>query len=113
MGVSSISFPPLGCGNGNLDWNEVCPLMERFLRSLEIPVYVHDRQVSRRFVPEHRESEVERIPVSFHDFMQDIKEQIHANRGAFLTLKGRAPFQARWQPDDGIFIESAGRSALV
>lgn len=28
LGVSSIAIPPLGCGNGGLDWAEVKPLIE-------------------------------------------------------------------------------------
>jgi len=27
--ISSIALPPLGCGNGGLDWNEVCPRIEQ------------------------------------------------------------------------------------
>jgi O-acetyl-ADP-ribose deacetylase (regulator of RNase III) len=27
MGIRSIAIPPLGCGNGGLDWNEVRPLI--------------------------------------------------------------------------------------
>jgi O-acetyl-ADP-ribose deacetylase (regulator of RNase III) len=27
--ISSIAIPPLGCGNGGLDWNEVRPLIEK------------------------------------------------------------------------------------
>jgi O-acetyl-ADP-ribose deacetylase (regulator of RNase III) len=29
LGIKSIAIPPLGCGNGGLDWNEVRPLIER------------------------------------------------------------------------------------
>jgi O-acetyl-ADP-ribose deacetylase (regulator of RNase III) len=32
--ISSIAVPPLGCGNGGLDWNEVRPLMLRYLEPL-------------------------------------------------------------------------------
>ena len=31
LGADSIAFPRLGCGNGGLDWNDVQPLMEKYL----------------------------------------------------------------------------------
>lgn len=40
-GVKSIAFPALGCGLGGLDWNDVKPLMERYLSQLSIPVEVY------------------------------------------------------------------------
>ena len=40
-GITSIAFPKLGCGNGELDWNEVRPLMERYLKPLPIDVYIY------------------------------------------------------------------------
>lgn len=41
-GVTSVSFPQLGCGNGGLDWeSEVRPLMEKYLKDLPIDVFVH------------------------------------------------------------------------
>ncbi len=41
-GISSASFPQLGCGNGKLDWpTQVQPLMERYLHLLPIPIYIH------------------------------------------------------------------------
>lgn len=40
-GITSIAFPRLGCGNGGLDWEEVRPLMERYLKRLPIPVYIY------------------------------------------------------------------------
>ena len=39
--ITSIAFPPLGCTNGGLDWEQVRPLMESYLQSLPIPVYIH------------------------------------------------------------------------
>lgn len=41
-GIHSISFPQLGTGNGGLDWeSEVKPLVEKYLKPLPIPVFVH------------------------------------------------------------------------
>lgn len=37
-GVNSIAFPPLGCGNGGLDWKDVGPLMYRKLKDLPIEI---------------------------------------------------------------------------
>jgi hypothetical protein len=113
MGISSISFPPLGCGNGNLDWNDVRPLMERYLSKLEIPVYVHDRQVTKGFIPEHNEIPIERIPVSFVDFLQDIREQVVAHHGKFQTLKSRSLFEATWHADNSITISGTNRASII
>lgn len=41
-GIRSISFPALGCGNGGLDWeSEVKPIMEKYLKHLDIDVFIH------------------------------------------------------------------------
>ncbi|WP_051638433.1 macro domain-containing protein [Butyrivibrio sp. NC2002] len=41
LGIDSIAFPALGCGNGGLDWNEVRPLMEKYLKRLPINIYIY------------------------------------------------------------------------
>jgi O-acetyl-ADP-ribose deacetylase (regulator of RNase III) len=55
FGISSVAIPPLGCGNGGLEWSEVRPLIEEKLGALsgvqivvfppfdevETPEYVH------------------------------------------------------------------------
>lgn len=42
-GLTSVALPPLGCGNGGLDWTEVRPLIERELRELgEVDVEVYE-----------------------------------------------------------------------
>jgi O-acetyl-ADP-ribose deacetylase (regulator of RNase III) len=40
-GISSIAIPPLGCGNGGLDWAEVLPLIERKLEGLSADILVY------------------------------------------------------------------------
>ena len=52
-GITSIAFPKLGCGNGELDWNEVRPLMERYLKNLPIDVYIY-LDKGKQEEPEHK-----------------------------------------------------------
>lgn len=40
-GITSVAFPRLGCGNGELNWDEVKPLMEKYLKKLPIPIYIY------------------------------------------------------------------------
>lgn len=44
LGIHSIAVPPLGCGNGGLDWDdEVRPLIEAaFARAPEVQVYAYE-----------------------------------------------------------------------
>ena len=54
-GVTSISFPLLGCGNGELDWEyQVRPVMERYLGKLPIDVYIHLQNRQDPSTQEHR-----------------------------------------------------------
>ena len=54
-GINSIAFPCLGCGNGELNWNDVKPLMEKYLNPLPIDVYIYLR-ADNADVPEHQGS---------------------------------------------------------
>ena len=40
-GITSVALPPLGCGNGGLEWSEVGPLIYRKLHRLPIDVEVY------------------------------------------------------------------------
>lgn len=55
-GIKSIAFPPLGCGNGELDWeSQVRPLMEKYLKDLPIDIYIHLYTPNAlEDVPEHK-----------------------------------------------------------
>lgn len=41
LGITSVAFPPLGCGNGGLEWKYVGPLMYRYLSKLDIDVEIY------------------------------------------------------------------------
>jgi O-acetyl-ADP-ribose deacetylase (regulator of RNase III)/uncharacterized protein YwgA len=40
-GIRSVALPPLGCGNGGLEWSEVGPLIHRKLHALPMDVEVY------------------------------------------------------------------------
>ena len=40
-GITSIAVPPLGCGNGQLEWSVVGPTLHRHLSRLSIPVELY------------------------------------------------------------------------
>lgn len=63
MGIDSIAFPKLGCGNGKLDWDEVKPVMEEYLRDLPIPVYIYTGGNGRV------ESKQQSPPADYEEFM--------------------------------------------
>ncbi len=53
-GITSIAFPKLGCGNGELDWNIVKPFMEAYLKPLPIDVYIYTNTLNDA-LPEHKD----------------------------------------------------------
>lgn len=40
-GIESLAVPPLGCGNGQLDWRVVGPTLYRYLSEMDIPVELY------------------------------------------------------------------------
>jgi uncharacterized protein YwgA/O-acetyl-ADP-ribose deacetylase (regulator of RNase III) len=40
-GIRSLAVPPLGCGNGQLEWRVVGPVLLRHLRRLDMPVELY------------------------------------------------------------------------
>jgi O-acetyl-ADP-ribose deacetylase (regulator of RNase III) len=121
-GVTSISFPMLGCGNGQLDWDEVRPVMEYYLKNLSIPVYIHIFQEAA-LVPEHLEPEktahemrLNARELPFSEFWNDLERQLERKR-VYVTQDG-SQFEAYLSYDaedvpTGAVIESAGEQHFI
>ena len=119
--ITSISFPMLGCGNGELDWAQtVRPLMEKYLKRLPIEVLIHLRGKDP-FPPEHRDPVVMRMwlrsepeSLAFTEVWGDLCEIIK-NQKTFFTLDKKVSFTAEiiTQPQSGVKIESDGMANFV
>lgn len=73
--ISSIAIPPLGCGNGGLDWNVVRPRIEAALSDLSC--------VDVRVYAPGKPPAAEDMPVA------SAKPELTHHRAAFVALLGR------------------------
>lgn len=99
VGIEEISFPRLGCGNGGLDWEEVRPLMEKYLKPLPIDIYIHDYTVDVG-LPEHLEHVASSLKksvniLSFENFFADIGRAIDLSGENLVDLVTEEPMQAK------------------
>lgn len=53
--VKSIAIPPLGCGNGGLDWDKVKPMIEQALSGLDIEVLIYEPNATIKAVLQKQE----------------------------------------------------------
>lgn len=92
-GIREIAFPRLGCGNGGLDWNQVRPLMIEYLRDLPITIYIHDFEKSLgRLEHELPLLKQPSRPITFGDFIKDLKETINRRNGEIQPVMMKVPF---------------------
>lgn len=109
QGIAEISFPKLGCGNGNLEWDEVRPMMEHYLGNLPIKVYIHDftKDVG---LPEHLEAiagavrRAGNVEPSFEGFLQSLHRVVDLGGEQLVELGSGTPFRAEMTPDETLAI---------
>ena len=111
--ITSVAFPPLGCGNGELDWDrQVRPMMESYLSKLPIEVYVH-RYGTGVSAPEHRDFNATKLwlrsepeSLAFSEVWDDLRDLLK-NRSEFVTADTHEPFHVRLSdsPELGLLIE--------
>ncbi len=99
-GIHSVAFPPLGCGNGQLDFEtQVRPLMEQYLKPLPIDVFIYpDRRsefiehLNVKQMKKWLRSEPASLP--FAEVWEDLTAVL-AQKQAFVTIAQKSPFAAR------------------
>jgi len=53
-GIRSLAMPALGCSLGGLDWQQVKPLMEKYLGEMEVPVEIYEPLPNSKKQPRKR-----------------------------------------------------------
>ena len=119
MGIHSIAFPPLGCGNGQLDFrSQVQPLMEKYLQPLPIEVFVYpekDNAFVEHLHPEEMRGWLRTEPQSlpFSEVWEDIKS-ILEGKSEYRTVAKNNPFTAYISHDPpGIRVIAAEQKYMV
>ena len=99
MGIHSIAFPPLGCGNGQLDFrSQVQPLMEKHLQTLPIEVFVYPER-DNVFVEHQQPKEMsdwlrtEPQSLPFSEVWEDIRS-ILEDKSEYKTVAKKNQFSA-------------------
>ena len=75
-GITSLAVPPLGCGQGQLEWKIVGPTLYRFLNQLDIPVELYAPHGTPH----------EELRPEFLDQKEDIKPAVKLSFGVWSTL---------------------------
>ena len=117
--ITSIAFPKLGCGNGELDWKQVKPLMEKYLKELPIDVYIY-LSPGIDPIPEHK------IPKAMDAWLKEhakdmsftgVKDEIVINSSIVPInfLYKDLSWDARWdnKTDSLVFNDSSGKEIIV
>lgn len=117
LGIQSISFPMLGCGNGGLDWNTVKEVMERYLKKLPIDIYIHTTKKDD-LKPEHESSKdieswlkSEPFYLSSKEFIIHLKERF-GKLVPEIIKEMDISFEVNYEKDenDGYFILSTEKN---
>lgn len=115
QGVTEISFPKLGCGNGNLEWADVQPVMEHYLAKLPIKTYIHDYSKDIG-LPEHLEAIAETVRLeqvgnpSFEGFLNSLQRVVALGGEQLIELESQEPFCARMSPGAELEVETRNTS---
>ncbi len=109
-GITSVAFPRLGCGNGELNWSAVRPVMEKYLSNLPINVYIYLGQ-GRNPVPGHGIQEKtldwlrqEAKDMSFQGLEDDIRG--HCLAGPYRFSSDQSVWTVLWK--EGLAFQGPG-----
>ena len=120
LGIHSVAFPALGCGNGGLEWDTVVkPMMEKYLKKVTIDVFIHLPWTSSS-LPEHKDQaaitewlQSEPTSLPFTEVWEDL-QKILLKKSAFKTFATNSHFSAKVADDNkGIVIETGSKKSTI
>lgn len=115
-GITHISFPKLGCGNGNLSWDTVRPIMEHYLNPLPIEIWIHDHQVDLG-MPEHLEHFVasqacKPLPLSKEELWENIQFIERKVGDNLVDFDNKQSFAIDTKEDSVVFKDNSSEARI-
>lgn len=118
--IKSIALPPLGCGNGGLDWSIVKPLMIEYLDSLsiEILIYEPNAAIKEMLQNEDEKKDVKLTPARAqlmyalfaYESFGEYTSLFAANKLAYFLQRMGQPLRLHFQPHNyGPFALGVGK----
>ncbi len=115
QGISSIAFPRIGCGHGELDWSKtVEPLIRKYLHDLPIDIFLYSRPSP--VLPEHRNVDAMKLwlrsepqSLSFTQVWEDLAEL--SSSTPRLTTASGDDFQFKVSSEDLRILPAAPASS--
>lgn len=106
--ITSIALPPLGCGNGGLDWKLVKPMIVHYLQNLPVDVYVYEpnEQIKQLLQQQENKKEVKLTPARAqllyclfaYESMGEYSSLFAANKLAWFLQRMGQPLRLDFKP---------------
>lgn len=106
--IKSIAIPPLGCGNGGLNWNIVKEMIYNHLRDLQIEIFVYEPNAEIKILLQKQESKklvnltaarAQLMSALFlYEGMGEYSSLFAANKLAYFLQRMGQPLKLNFQP---------------
>ena len=106
--IRSIAIPPLGCGNGGLDWAVVKPMIVRHLGDLDIDVQVYEPNTHIKQLLQQQETKKEvkltpaRVQLMYilyaYESLGEYSSVFAANKLAYFLQRMGQPMKLQFKP---------------
>ncbi|MEJ5089102.1 phosphatase [Sphingobacterium faecium] len=105
--IKSIAIPPLGCGNGGLDWTVVKPMIVDALGEIGVDIYVYEPNAQIKSILQSEKKPIKEkltpskamlLYLMFHyESVGDISSLFSANKLAYFLQESGEKLQLRFQ----------------
>jgi O-acetyl-ADP-ribose deacetylase (regulator of RNase III)/uncharacterized protein YwgA len=107
--IQSVALPPLGCGNGGLDWAKVKPMIVKYLGELSLQILVYEPNAAIKEILQQQETKKEmklttaRAQLMYalfaYESFGEYSSLFAANKLAYFLQRMGQPLKLQFQPN--------------